>query len=324
MILKKFIKRKRLRYIIQQLVQSADIQFHLEDIGGTVVWGKNKCEESRFLLAFEDQQLGYLVGEPKAEGIANLINHIIQREQEIKQLSQETIDTYREINVFYNLAERIATEIELEPVLEIAAEEAHRLVLSHCVCILMPNSDGEFQPVSSTADLTEDTTLHPYLHKLISQLKESGLTEVVEVDHPEAQLKTILGCPLKLKDRLLGILALGFETRQEISARDIKVVSAIAAHTASAIANRMELDKAIRLIMDNVQSGILICDHEGKIQPGHTKSCDEIFATETLDGMEISTAMQLDPVTAETYLAMYDQILFPKKWRFRNSSTSLL
>ncbi len=65
--------------------------------------------------------------------------------------------------------------------------------------------------------------------------------------------------------------------------------------------------KAIRTILDNVQSGILISDPQGLIQEGHTKSCKDIFQKEKLIGVNIADAMQMSSKDKEHFMVMYDQ-----------------
>jgi len=69
-----------------------------------------------------------------------------------------------------------------------------------------------------------------------------------------------------------------------------------------------ERTKAIRAILDNVQSGFLICNGETVIQPAYTKSCHDIFKRDDLEGMKLTEAMQLGPEEADHFMIMYGQV----------------
>lgn len=70
-----------------------------------------------------------------------------------------------------------------------------------------------------------------------------------------------------------------------------------------------ERTKKIRTILDHVQFGFLICDADGLILPGYTKSCREIFDQENLEGAAFGELLNLNNKDLGTYGMMLFQAM---------------
>ncbi len=69
-----------------------------------------------------------------------------------------------------------------------------------------------------------------------------------------------------------------------------------------------ERTKQVKDILNNVQSGVLICDQDAKIQPGYTKSCQNIFGQEKIEDLSLPDLMSEKPKWREGFMVMYKLI----------------
>lgn len=70
-----------------------------------------------------------------------------------------------------------------------------------------------------------------------------------------------------------------------------------------------ERTRKIRTILDHVKTGFLICDREGQVLPGYTKSCLSIFKKEKLEGEAFAWLLNLDKKDLAGYEMMYFQAM---------------
>src|SRR4051794_13891312 len=66
----------------------------------------------RYPITLDGEIFGWVSGDEQAPLAAALLNHFIHQEAESAHLSDEILDLYREINLVYNFAEKLANLLE--------------------------------------------------------------------------------------------------------------------------------------------------------------------------------------------------------------------
>ncbi|MFN2152603.1 MAG: hypothetical protein ACK2T5_13455 [Anaerolineales bacterium] len=73
-------------------------------------------------IEVNDEAVGQVLSAQPPDHLVRLLQLLITNEQEKKSLGSETLNLYREINLLYNLAEKLTIAPEVKPIAEMALE----------------------------------------------------------------------------------------------------------------------------------------------------------------------------------------------------------
>jgi GAF domain-containing protein len=79
-------------------------------------------------VEIEGNIIGWVMGDDRVLPIVSLLNSLAALECEKKILARETLEKYREINLLYNISEKISTCLHLEEISGLVIEEVKRLM----------------------------------------------------------------------------------------------------------------------------------------------------------------------------------------------------
>ena len=82
----------------------------------------------RHPILFEGEPIGWVVGRGQAEWLATFLAQVAYREWEVDELADEMLELYREINLLYNLSEKLGASLDPQAVMQVALDEASRLI----------------------------------------------------------------------------------------------------------------------------------------------------------------------------------------------------
>jgi putative methionine-R-sulfoxide reductase with GAF domain len=169
------------------------------------------------VLGVEDDVLGFVCGaEGSADPVAATLSWLAGRELEIKQLSAEVLNAYREINLVHRFSEKLATLLETASVAEAVIAQACEMAKASQGSILLLNEQsGMFEPISSFQGDTAST--HGFFTGggLLGSIAAAGNAEIVS-DFPadprrsrnDPALTSMICDPLKMKDQIRGVLVI--------------------------------------------------------------------------------------------------------------------
>ena len=141
--------------------------------------------------------------------IASVLSYALGREADKRSLAREALDRYRELNLVYELADRLSGATSVEHVASIAIEEAGRLAAGGAGFVLVAAPDGEAHPVGTGA---VDWTVRPGEGVLGAVLVSAVAEEVNDLatdprtTPAETALASIITAPLVARGRTLGLL----------------------------------------------------------------------------------------------------------------------
>jgi len=207
------------------------------------------------------------------DSIASLVEYILIKETEKRDLAAEVLDKYRELHLLYRLAEKLSASLQPEAIASMTLGEVCPLIRADGGNIILRQQDKDEYQIQATCGYT--LILRPDLHdsaNLVSRVLSSGVAELAN-DLPAAEYfldseqKTVslLCAPLKTEKGVLGVILLASGDHRHFTAGDLKLVNAIAMQTAPAIEiaylHQLELEKT-RLEHDlqmarQVQSALL-------------------------------------------------------------------
>jgi transcriptional regulator with GAF, ATPase, and Fis domain len=203
-------------------------------IGGPLNGPKRPIEQG-------GETLGWVVG-PDAEHLAVIISAVAAKEAEKIALADEVLDKYREINLLYNLTEKLAATIELTQVANTALAESSRLIHAAAGEIILRDESGATTQVAVFGTFASDSSKTG--ERIAAKVIEAGKGEIVN-----AELGTpasFLSAPLKAKDRVLGAILLAHESATTYTAADLKLLATVASQAAPMIENALVYERSLR------------------------------------------------------------------------------
>jgi serine phosphatase RsbU (regulator of sigma subunit) len=227
----------------------------VEDAGGRLLHGSPTDEaQARFPVLHDEASLGWVSGADGAAAIASLLEHLVTKEVERKALGGEVLHLYREINLIYSFSEKLAALLDLDRVARLALQEArHLIVATDGVVMLLDEATGELGAVASFGD--EMPTLQGFRRGrgIVGAVAQSGNGELVnDVDKDprrvldQTTMKALICAPLKVGERVIGIMAVGSTIPMAYTAAELKLLTTLALQTATAIENARLFQRTVQ------------------------------------------------------------------------------
>ncbi len=182
---------------------------------------------------------------------------------ETRDVVDETVERYREINLLYHIGETIGACLDPEEVRELVLREARRFIRAEAGMVLLPTTraptagegtgDLDVKASFGTSDCAE--ALHRVSGYVVGQVYQTGQPAIVtppfspqQVEDAGGDIGALLCVPLKMRERTLGVILLGRLTEQPVfTAGDEKLFMALAGQAAIAIETvRLHLEEVKR------------------------------------------------------------------------------
>jgi transcriptional regulator with GAF, ATPase, and Fis domain len=250
-------KRKNAAAILNDLAKMNNLTLSIEDVEGQVlldVAGDDTVTKHPIL--FEGTLLGWVIGPEQAGPLTNLITHLAEKEAEKEILADGTLEHYRELNLLYNLSEKLATSLEVAAVAQTALGEASRLIAATGGGImLLGEGQAQLESIITFGTGVEPLTKLTLGEGIIGAVAKNGRAEIVnevgsDVRHKGGQglieVNSLVCAPLKAKDKVIGIIALVSETAVTYTAKDLKLLNTLATQATPAIENALLYEKTLR------------------------------------------------------------------------------
>ncbi len=252
--------------VVSALLSAIGDAVGIEDVDGHVVLGsESQHRDLKLPISVDGSVLGYVILNSEGhrdvddagratkvarmtqagEAIAALVTHLGAREAEKKSLGYEILHLYRELNLIYKFSESLAAQLELTAVAETSLSQARQLIPSTSGAVMILDEQARrLKPVASFGSLLfgEDGVLIG--EGLVGAIAERGHGEIVNdvgqdsryVDGALA-VSSLICAPLKLTERLRGVIVLADSERGLYTAGDLKLFNTLALQTATAIEN---------------------------------------------------------------------------------------
>lgn len=250
-------KRKKAAVILNDLAEMNNLTLAIEDVGGNVLLGAASDDTlTKYPITCEGTLLGWVIGQEQATPLANLIGHLAEKEAEKETLADGTLEHYRELNLLYNLSEKLAASLEVAAVAQTALNEASRLITATGGYVMLLDEAQEFIHIVATIGQVVQSPgqLKPG-QGMIGQIAQTGKGEIVndiqadtryEPDEIYTAVSSLVCAPLKAKDKVLGLLLLVSEHAVTYTAKDLKLLNTLASQAAPAIENALLYEKTVR------------------------------------------------------------------------------
>lgn len=251
--LKRLLTRKHGTASPAGILQANPDVIGVADAEGSTLFGTIDDTSGRYPIVLEDETLGWVIGEGTAELAARLLSHLVRQEAENAALTDDTLDLYREINLLYSLSERLSSSLDVHVVGNTVLEEANRLIHSTDGFVLLAS---EFVtgliPIAKFAQPDLDPLTIRFDDEIWRRITSEEKAEIINdmrsgtrFAGSELLFEAIAYAPLKGRQRTIGMILLIRRMPIAYTARDIKLLNALASQAAPALENALFHKKAL-------------------------------------------------------------------------------
>lgn len=228
----------------------------------------------KFPITLEEEVLGWVCGDAQsASAIADLLTQFASREYEKRALSAETLERYKEINLLYNISQKMASCLNPRDVAALVIEEARKLIAASSASVMLVN------PQTGTLDILAafGTASQPKVALKVGEgvagnvaLSGKGVIlndvraapEFVEGGNEVASL---ICTPLQVENHTFGVMNISNDTPVQYTAGDLKLATALSMQAAVSIENarlhaeQLERERLVKEleIARNIQQSLL-------------------------------------------------------------------
>ncbi len=252
--LKKLILKKDTALIINSIISEIASPFVIRDINGKSIMSSNGeysvcgdteniISDKKYPIEIEGEVIGWIIGGKCASSLATLLTYLASNEFEKKMLVEDTLDKYRELSLLYDIADRISVCLELDEVARLVICEATRLVQATNASVMLLKEDRLEILSAYGMEYTPKTLLKPG-EGIAGNVFITGKAEIVNDVMSDSRfirgnnkMDSLICTPLKVKDKVIGVLNISNNNRIPYKSDELKLISILASHAASAIEN---------------------------------------------------------------------------------------
>lgn len=278
----RLLAKKDISSTLDELAESLQTQLVFYDANGNVLEtskGKDSNETLRFPVEIQGTVIGYVGGNEKTKGIAKTLSLLASREVERKSLAAEALDKYKEISLLHNISEMLAENLDPKEVTSLVFREAKRFIKADSASVILHDEEtGIMQVVAGTGKETNPKIVMLPGQGIAGLVMESGKPELVNdvTGDPRFipgfhEVRALMSAPLKIRDRVIGVINVSSKEPEVYSAEDLKILSSIALHAASAIETARLYDDLRETFLTTVYTLAETIEKRDPYTGGHTK-----------------------------------------------------
>jgi serine phosphatase RsbU (regulator of sigma subunit) len=239
--------------VVAAIASAFTTELAIEDASGRLLHGQPQSSGARFPVTIDGANAGWVSGAAPAQAMASLLGHLLSRESERKALGAEVLHLYREVNLIYSFSEKLTALLDLDRVAQLTLEEARHLIpASDGALMLLDESTGALSPVAGFGDVLTQLSGISRGEGVIGAVASSGLADIVnDLDADPRRIRdgtgihALLCAPLRVGERVIGVIALGSATPAAYTAAELKLLNTLALQTATAIENARLFERTI-------------------------------------------------------------------------------
>lgn len=240
---------------IIEMMQSLDPTIHIVDADGTALFGvPHPSHTQKHPIDLEGETIGFVMGRKLAAPLAAWLTQLTAREAEKKSLANEVLGLYREINLLYNLSEKLAASLELEPVAQLALSQARTLIkATDGLVMLIDETSHKLKSVAAFGNESDIASYLACVDLIIDVVAETGKAEIVNdvradprYAECDSSLSSLVCAPLKVNQQVIGVIVLFSSTSILYMAADLKLLNTLASQAGPAIQSAIIYEKTLR------------------------------------------------------------------------------
>ena len=245
-ILKKMLSNKETVRILNDTANGLEAAALIFDMNGNILaniganigqYGSGS-EAGSFPVNIKGEQAGYVKVSDKASVIVSILNYMLAAEYDKRDLIDEVSSRYKEINLFYDFTEKILGCGSIKDIAMLTLSLVKSFIKADTVSIMLKNDETNWRDVISAYDCDEKTvrnSIVPFNGESIAEfVMLSGNAEIINdisLDGWTApgggKTGSMMCAPLKIKDKVIGVLNIATEGHTEFSSSDLKLFTTL-------------------------------------------------------------------------------------------------
>lgn len=204
-------------------------------------------DSRRYPLSAASHSLGTLVAQGKStskenpleRAVQQSLNALLAQSLDRREVANEALDRYREINLMYRVAETVGALLDVEKIPQMVLEESQRVIRANSGIVLLSpaNGDAEWEIKATDCVDGQAAILKEITQRALGEAWQSDRPAIV-TELPTSSLSAILWAPMKGKNRVLGAIVLSRAQGQPVfTASDEKLLMALASQAAISVEN---------------------------------------------------------------------------------------
>ena len=238
------VRHRHVAPMLSALLSGTNAGVRIRDEAGTVILEREATGIGfeKFPITVEGRTVGVVEGDRTGRAIAAVLSYAVARETDKRSLAREALDRYRELNLVYELADRLSGELDREAIGRTVVAEASRLPAGGEGFLLLLDDSGALHPLGGGpgAELAGDGAAGGILGAITASAVAEEVNDAradPRAGSAERAFGSLIGAPVVARGRTLGVV--GAASREPIAyqAADLKLIAAIAAIAGPAIAS---------------------------------------------------------------------------------------
>ncbi|MCL4393262.1 MAG: GAF domain-containing protein [Chloroflexi bacterium] len=248
------LKKDDLAHAIIALGQTVDSTLAIQDAEGEFVIGALSAAAEKHGIEIEGETIGWVHGGKPSKSVAALLAKVAARESEKKALANEALGLYREINLLYNLSDKLAASRELAAVAQLVLTQAAGAIKATEGSVML--LDEETQVIKSAATVGDPEAVSGRLacvRGIVEYVAQSGKAEIVNEVRLDSRyvdcdgaVNALVCAPLKAKQQVIGVIVLLSAPAVAYAAADLKLLDTLASQAGPAIESAIFYEKTLR------------------------------------------------------------------------------
>jgi transcriptional regulator with GAF, ATPase, and Fis domain len=232
------IRHRHVAPMLSALLSGTNAGVRISDPEGLVILEREAggIGFERFPITVDGETAGWVEGDRAARAIAAVLSYAVAREADKRSLAREALDRYRELNLVYELADRLSGELDVTAVGRIVVAEASRLPAGGSGFLLLFDAAGALQAIAGDAPDGTAGRTNGNVEGIVGAVARSAVAEEVNdvaadprASAAERELASLILAPVVARGRTIGVLGAATRRPVEYQAADLKLLAAIAA-----------------------------------------------------------------------------------------------
>ncbi len=309
--LAKIFNKKDTRVLLENFSTSCNQFFAIYNAEGKLLFGEDREYSNHTPLFVEDEMFGWVKGDDQTEPVVHLVEYILAKELEKKELASETLSLYKEINLLYNLADKIKANFDIQDIAQSIIDQAALAIKStHATVMLFNERLNALEVIASIGEKSSNHKIYRAGKGIAGHIFLTGKAEVVnntcdDIRYIKNSCATgsLLCAPIKTGEKTIGVINLSHNNVINYTAADLKLFCALVSQGAIALENAILHENKVkeeklkihleRYVSDKVVHAIMNAGDENVFSPekkhisilfsdirGFSRLCEQIDSKE--------------------------------------------
>lgn len=243
-VLKKVLNQPEVYSIVENLSISLQESFQIIDINNVLIFPgveQEFCDSHPIYVT--DILLGWVMGSAKVAVVAQIISYIASLELQKKDLANETLAKYEEVNFIYEISNQIASCQTISEITLVLIDQIKKnLTVNDVTVVLLNKTTGKLEEMSLDSDgLTLISTIEPST-EIAANVFHSGQAEIINNANFDERyvsktttVHSLICTPLTIQNHTIGVIKIYSEENEEFTSQHLKLFTSLSSQAAAAI-----------------------------------------------------------------------------------------